>query len=218
MKTLAMFLLGSVLFGAVVAPAAGQNTSAWTEGGLVRRDVPGIDTAFVLPGAALSDYKKVMLKPVEVSFRRGFLEQPRPGSRLPISARDAQDIRDRLARLMQDEFRRELTAGGYQVVDAPGEDTLAVEAAIVNLFINAPTATPATRTFAVSAGEMSLVAQLSDSLSGAVLARIFDHASANESLRAQRITNVENEAEARRIVGGWARVLRQSLDAAHALK
>jgi hypothetical protein len=215
-----MLLLGSILFGAICAPAAGQNTSAWSEGGLVKKDVPGIDTAYVLPGATLAEYKKVLLKPVQVSFRRGWLEQPLPGTKFRMSQRDAQDIRDKLARLMQDEFRKELGAGGYQLVDAPGEDTLEIEAAIVNLYIAAPAATaaPAQKTFAVSAGEMSLVAQFGDSLSGAVLARVFDYASAHETTRGQRITSVDNEVEARRIVSEWAKILRHSLDAAHAMK
>jgi hypothetical protein len=218
MKTLAMLVL--VLWGAVAMPAAAQNTSAWSEGGLVKKDVPGIDTAYVLPGASLGEYKKVLLKPVQVSFRRGFLEQPLPGSKFRMSPRDAQDIRDKVAKLLQDEFRKELSAGGYQLTDAPGEDTLAIEAAVVNLYVAAPkaTAAPAQRTIALSAGEMSLVAQFSDSLSGDVLARVFDYASAHETTRGQTISSVDNEVEARRIVSEWAKILRRSFDAAHGMK
>ena len=64
---------------AVGAAQAQTNTSAWSEGGLVKKDVPGIQVAYVRPGANLSEYKKVLLKPVQVSFRKGYLQQPLPG-------------------------------------------------------------------------------------------------------------------------------------------
>jgi len=65
---------------------------------------------------------------------------------------------------------------------------------------------------------MSLVAQFSDSLSGDVLARVFDYASAHETTRGQVISSVDNEVEARRIIGEWAKILRRSFDAAHGMK
>ena len=205
---------------AVGTAQAQTNTSAWSEGGLVKKDVPGIDNAYVRPDASLAEYKKVLLKPVQVSFRKGWLQQPLPGSKFPINPADAQKIRDKLAKLMHEEFRKELEAGGYQVTDAPGEDVLQVDAAIADLYVTAPkaTKTPTTKVIAVSAGEMSLVAILSDSSSGDALARVFDYASAHETTRGQSISSVDNEVEARRIVDGWAKVLRQSFDAAHGMK
>jgi hypothetical protein len=214
----ALLSFASLLFVAGFAQAA--DTSAWSEGGLVKKDVPGIDTAYVRPGASLAEYKKVLLKPVQVSFRRGWLKQPLPGSKFPINPADAQDIRDKVAKLMQDEFRKELEAGGYQVTDAPGEDVLQVDAAVADLYVAAPksTKTPTTKIVAVSAGEMSLVAILSDSMTGDALARVFDYASAHETTRGQSISSVENEAEARGIVKEWAKLLRHSLDAARGMK
>lgn len=209
----------SLMLLAGIALAQGD-ASAFSEGGLVKKSVAGIDTAYVRPGATLAEYKKVLLKPVEVSFRRGWLQQPLPGSKFPISPSDAQKIRDKLAKLMHEEFRKELAAGGYELSDAPGDDVLQVDAAIVNLYIVAPAAakSPTTRTFSVSAGEMSLVAILSDSMTGDALARVFDYASAHEDARSRLITSVDNEAEARGIVKEWAKILRGSLDAARGMK
>ena len=211
------FVLIALIAGAAQAQT---NTSAWSEGGLAKKDVPGIDTAYVRPGASLAEYKKVLLKPVQVSFRKGWLKQPLPGSKFPINPADAQDIRDKLGKLMHDEFRKELETGGYQVTEAPGEDVLQVDTAIVDLYVAAPksTKTPTTKIIAVSAGEMSLVAILSDSLTGDALARVFDYASAHETTRGQTISSVQNEAEARGIVKEWAKILRHSLDAARAVK
>src|SRR5262249_51190548 len=134
----ALMSFASLLFVAGFAQAA--DTSAWSEGGLVKKDVPGIDTAYVRPGASLGEYKKVLLKPVQVSFRRGWLKQPLPGSKFPINPADAQDIRDKVAKLMQDEFRKELEAGGYQMTDAPADDVLQGDAAGPPLVRPAPPA------------------------------------------------------------------------------
>jgi hypothetical protein len=94
---------------------------------------------------------------------------------------------------------------------------LEVNMAVVDLFIAAPAVRNSTHvsTYAVSAGEMSLVADLGDSASGDVLVRVFDHASANESTWPHQITDVENVAEAR-ADAAWARALRSELDLAKA--
>ncbi len=219
MKTL-LAALSFVAVSLLAGTALAADTSAWSEGGLVKKDVKGIDTAYVRPGASLAEYNKVLLKPVQVSFRKGWLQQPLPGSKFPINPADAQEIREKVARLMEDEFRKELAAGGYKLTNTPGDDVREVEAAVVNLYVAAPAAvkSPTLKTLAVSAGERSLVAQLSDSATGDVLARVFDYASAHENTRAQSISSVENEAEARAIVGSWAKLLRTALDAAHAIK
>jgi hypothetical protein len=60
---------------------------------------------------------------------------------------------------------------------------------------------------------MTLVAELSDSVSGEVLARAFDYAEARES-PAHRINDAENETEARAIARNWARILLAQLNGA----
>ena len=218
-KPVAALSFATLMLVASLALAA-ADTSAWSDGGLVKKPVQGIDVAYVRPGVNMAEYKKFLIKPVTVSFRRGWLQQPLPGTKFKIDPADAQKIRDKLAKLVQEEFQKELAAGGYEVVGAPADDVLEMEAAIVDLYVAAPAATksPTTRTFAVSAGEMSLVAQFSDSMTGDVLARAFDYASAHETMRAQSISSVDNEAEARGIVSTWAKILRRQLDAAHGIK
>jgi hypothetical protein len=79
-----------------------------------------------------------------------------------------------------------LNDGGYRLVDAPGDDVLDVEMSIIDLDVAAPDIQSAGRveTFAVSAGEMTLVAALRDSVSGDIVMRIFDRAQARESFPA----------------------------------
>jgi hypothetical protein len=88
----------------------------------------------------------------------------------------------------------------------------------VNVYLNAPDAGSAarTRTFVSTAGEMTLMAELSDSTSGEVLVRIADRREATTTgARLGRTNGMVNENEAREIVSQWARILRRSLDRAH---
>jgi hypothetical protein len=81
---------------------------------------------------------------------------------------------------------------------------LRVKASIVNLYLNAPDAgnMGRSRTIVRSAGEMTLLAELYDSASGQLLARVADRREANDSGRMQLANNVVNEGEARAIAAG----------------
>ncbi len=63
---------------------------------------------------------------------------------------------------------------------------------------------------------MTLVAELRDSETGALFARVIDVAAGGGTGRLTFSNSVENSAEAREAVDGWARILRQRLDAVHA--
>lgn len=190
--------------------------TAWSEEGLDKVSVKGLDVVYAKPGATLASYRKIMLAPISVAFRRDWEKQSVPGSRRPVSAKDTQRIKDDLSKLVREEVVRQLGDGGYTLVDAPGADVLDVAMSIVDLDVAAPDIQSAGRveTFAVSAGEMTLVAALRDSVSGDIAMRIYDRAQARESFRPQRITSVDNISEARDAAKGWARALRTALDLA----
>ena len=103
-----------------------------------------------------------------------------------------------MAKLVEEEFAREIQAGGrYPVVTEAAPDVLRVRAGIVNLYINAPDTGPGrSRTIVSSAGEMTLIAELTDSASGQVLARVADRREATNT-RMQLTNNMVNESEAR---------------------
>lgn len=184
--------------------------------GLERVERRGLDQVFVRPGTDLSQYDKVMLDPVEVSFDRSW--DPR-GSRIGLETADPQAIRKGLASLAREVFREELeAAGGYELVEEPGPDVLRVRAQIVDLYINAPDIprASATRTYVVNAGRMTLVAELYDSQTNALIARVVDRERGREyGINELQIANaVTNTAEARRVLREWADILRNALDRA----
>ena len=199
------------------APTSRKQAAAqWTDDGLQATKIRGLDVVYARPDSSLAGYTSYRLAPVSVAFikhwGRGTSMRPR------VSDRDMQKIRDRLATLVREELTRELGAGGYTLSEEPGEGVLDLELRIVDLNVVAPDVASAAgqRVYAVSAGEMTLVAELRDSSSGQAVMRIYDHESGDDSTRMRRITNMENEIQARDVVGGWAKALRQLLDAARA--
>ena len=221
--TIAMLLAaGAVCSAFAQAPATdtpksrSAAASLWSEEGLSKVAVKGLDVVYAKPGASLTGYGKVRLAPISVAFRRDWEKQSSPGSRTPIKAKDSQRIKDNLSALVREEVVGQLTDGGYKLVDMPADDVLDVEMSIIDLDVAAPDIPSAGRveTFAVSAGEMTLVAALRDSVTGDVVMRIFDRAQAREHFRPQRITSVDNVAEAREAAKGWAKALRKELDLA----
>jgi hypothetical protein len=208
-------------FALVMAPASAASKAeleaSMSHDGLQKAKVKGIDLAYLRPGASLAAYQRVKLEPIEVAFQKNW-NPTRTGSQIKLSAEEREKIRTDVAKIVNEEFVRELqTRSSYQVVNESGPDVLRVKASIVNLYVNAPDTMTAgrSRTYVVSAGEMTLIAELFDSESGAVLARVVDRQEARESQPMTLSSGMENAAEARAIASAWARILRDRLDKAH---
>jgi hypothetical protein len=183
--------------------------------GLVLQPGTRLGAVFVKPDAEIASYTSVMLDPVEVSFARNW--DPNRGGRSLAGRLNASDIaamKAGLADMFRETFRAELERGGYKLVDEIGPDTLRVTAAIVDLFVTAPNApTPGrTRTYTANTGRMTLVAELRDSVTGEILARVVDAQSGRSTGTWMATSSVTNNADARRAVGIWASALRQGLD------
>lgn len=220
---LAMALAAGMAALAGQAPAAPNAATvakideAMSFDGLTRTAVKGVELAYVRPGASLSGYQAVIVLPPSVSFHRDFSAQGR-GTRLPISERDLAATRQRVADLVQDEFAKALKRGGYEVATAPGPNVLAVKPDIVGLYVNAPDngRSGRSRSFAFSAGQMTLSATLMDSDTGDILARVIDRQAARHTGTLQMANTVTNTAEARDIANRWAQILVAALDRARA--
>jgi hypothetical protein len=221
----AMCVLALPLLLLAPAPASSGSSSkaleaAMSQDGLHKISVKGVDLAYAKPGATLASYKRIKIDPVEVAFHKSW-DPTRTGSNLKVSSTEREAILTGMAKLVQEEFARELQAkSGYEVTQESGNDVLRVKVNIVNLYVSAPdtgSSTGRSRTYVVSAGEMTLVAELLDSKSGDVIARIVDRREARSTGRVSLSGSVYNQGEARSIAAGWARILRKALDNAHAI-
>lgn len=199
-----------------LAPAVAGAGEAITEDGLVPIKVKHIDKAWKRPDASLAGYDRILLRPVSVAFAKHW--NPRDYGRFGLKSDEVERIRTGLSKLAGDTFTRVLTRGGYQVVTTPGENVLEVEAQIVDLYVNGPEIHTGTnvRTYVLSAGEMRLLVTLRDAVTGTALYRASDFRRGAETGRLEWATDVFNASEAELALAGWARRLKDALDAARA--
>ena len=212
----ACLLALTVAFTSSPAATNKELDQALSRGGLQKIEVEGLDLAYARPGASLAAYKRVQLEPVQVEFRKS-KDPARPAARSSSAARSARrsgptwPASSTKVRQLQKSQR---LPGREQ----PGPDVLRVKPKVLDLYVNAPDVGPGrSRTLVSSAGEIALVADLADSTSGQVLARVADQRDASKGGRIYLVNGKVNEEEARKIAGGWAQILRKALDKAHGI-
>jgi len=214
-----ILLASTLLLTSAFAASKADLEEAMSHDGLQRIKVKGVDLAYARPGASLAAYSKVMIDPIEVAFRKDW-DPTKAGSRMKLDSGERENIKSGVAKIVYDEFVKELqTKSTYQVVQVAGPDVLRVKASVINLYVNAPDTMSAgrSRTYTVSAGEMTLVAELFDSETGEVLSRAIDRREARDTGMMTLTNSVVNASEARAIASSWARILRSRLDAAHGI-
>ena len=183
---------------------------------LERIKIKNVDFAERRPGTNWKAYDKVLVQPVDVSFSRSW--SAGDYGTFGLSSSEVARMRSGLAALVNEVFTKVLREGGYGIVEAPGEGVLAIKPDIVDLFVNAPdTMAPGrSRSYVMNAGEMRLSLQLSDSVTGTVLARARDKRRGSETGRLEWANSLYNRTEAERALRGWAIQLRNALDAVRA--
>lgn len=199
------------------APAADVKSSAAYDG-LQPIQVRGIELAFARPGATLAGYRRILLDPVEVAFRKDWNPHRAATDRV-LSTAEREAIRTAMAKIVLDEFAGQLqSAGGYPVVDVAGPDVLRIRTRIADLVVTAPaTLSAASGTYTLSAGEATLFAELYDSDTGQLLARVVDRREARGTGTLMLVNQEVNVREAKHMAATWARVLRTGLDRAHGI-
>jgi hypothetical protein len=201
---LALTLLGTPL----VAQDAPQGS--WDS--LIEVKSSRFDDAFLLPGADFRGYDKVILDPAEVAFRKDWMRDMNNARQ--INGRVTEEEAKRILSIVKADtgeiFAKAFAKAGYQVVDAPAEKALRVTPAIINLYVNAPDTMSAARvmTFTTEAGEATLVLELRDSLTNALLARVVDRRVAERmggfGNRPTMSNSVTNQADFQRAASTWA--------------
>jgi len=209
--SLALFAISAVAL--LPAIAADAPPAEWD--GLVRVESKQIDHLYKLPEADFSGYKRVRLDPIEVEFDKNW--KPNDSTRSPsqrLSSSDIEKIKKTLAEEFRKVFTEELTKNGYPVVAESDDDVLRVSAAIVNLYITAPEKMSAgrSRTYTTSAGHMTLVVELRDSVTGKLMARAVDSVQGRDTGNFMITNSVTNMSSARTALSKWAVVLREGLD------
>lgn len=177
--------------------------------GLVEVKSKRFDDAFLAPGADFRPYTRIMVDPTQVAFRKDWqrnMNDDRDLSR-KITDEDAQEILAAARTNFDDIFQEAFTKAGYTVVTTPGADVLRVATGVIDLYLNAPDTMSATRsrTYTANAGEATLVIEMRDSLTGALLGRVLDR---RETLDTgmQWANSVSNTTDFRNLFRTWSSI------------
>lgn len=199
---------------AVGSVARAEDATSWD--GLVQVKPKRMDVVFVAPGADFRPYTKVMLDKTEVAFRKDWqknMNDTRSPSR-KIDDAQAAKIMAAASSNFADVWTKALEKAGYQVVTQPGPDVLRVSPGIANLYINAPDTMEAgrTTTYTTEAGEATLILEVRDSRTNALLGRVVDRRETRSSMGLQQTSRVTNQADFRMLFQQWASIAGKGLD------
>ena len=211
-----MAMRNALLLVLLCGAAAAQVLSDVTEDGLVR--VPSSHKAGVyrLPDATFAQYRRVMLAPASVAFRKNWDSKSLDRLNTGLKPSERQRIADDMALAFHEELVAELVErGGFTLAEAPAPDVLLIAPAITELDITAPDAgsTPGTRSFVRSAGSMTIIVELRDAASGVTVGRVIDHEKARDTHELQQVNHI---TEARIAFANAARYTRSAVNVAKA--
>ena len=203
-----LWAAGFSLFAAMASAQDMTIREDWE--GLVAVTPKRLDALALSPGADFRPYRKLLLEPVTIAFRKNWITSVnRAGVEHRIDPAEAGEIaagvRENFTEVFTDAFRK----AGYEIADAPGADVLRVRAGIVDLYFAAPDIEPVgrTRTYALEAGEATLFVEARDSQSGALLARALDQRKTRNSGSLRIANRVTNRAEFRQLFQKWADIV-----------
>src|SRR5436190_24314774 len=124
-------------FAAVAAPS--QGAAPATSDGLVSVRSWNLDELYLSPNADLASYRKVVIDPVQVAFRkdwnRDFVDPHASIRRLTQD--DVRRIADETASTLQSAVAEAFKARGYEVAAVPGPGVLRLSPSVADLYVNA---------------------------------------------------------------------------------
>ena len=203
---LTLILLGLIIpIVGIASDAKSDNKLPTSYQGLPLVENTRMGAVYAKPGVNLATYEKVMLNLVEVKFA----DVP-SDTKNQLTANE----RKKLDRLFKEAFERELRKSGYALTETPADKVLKVDAAILDLYINAPRHNVSGRSyvFARNTVKMALAVELSDSLSNEILARAVDRRRSRDWPNARRMTSLDYWNDATRAFEYWAGILRDAMD------
>jgi Protein of unknown function (DUF3313) len=200
---------------AVPALAADSMPTSWD--GLVEVKSKRLDAAYLAPGADFRPYTKIMVDPTQAAFHKDWMKNMNDRRDLSrkIDSTHAAEVLEAAKTNFADVFAKEFEKAGFTIVTAPGPDVLRVSPGVVNLYINAPDVMAAGRStsYTASAGEATMVLELRDSTTNALIGRVLDRRETRESVGMQQSNRVTNTSDFRMLFKSWAGISAKGLDA-----
>jgi hypothetical protein len=192
-----------------------------THDGLTRLDKTVMDVVWARTDIELTGYSKIMLEGVGVEYRpaKGPYSGRAGTGTMRRTTQTEFQLDDKTKALVQEEiagaFVEELARSeSYAIVDQPGPDVLKVRVGLLDVVsMVPPEAVGRVSVYLDRVGEATLVLELRDSESNAILARAVDRRAAERSASNLMESNsVTNRAEVRRLGRSWANIVRRGLE------
>jgi len=184
--------------------------------GLVSVNNSAFKRAWAAPDVDVTKYTKIMPGGAEFEFRavRGSSSTTRTSSNqreFPVSEANQQKLKEVVGEIFNEELAK---SARFSITDAPGPDVLIVRGAMLDIVsLVPPERAGRSEVYLSRVGEITLVLEVADSMSGETLARAAERRAAerpgNQGVRANSVTSWQ---EVRRLARSWAVKLRDGLD------
>ncbi len=186
-----------------------------TYDGLAKVKNTKVKGAWMRPGFTLAGYSKIMLIGAGIEYRP-VKKVPRSASFTTSQFPLTDEQKARLRTVVSDSFKTELAQSrNFQLVDQPGPDVLTIWGGLVDVVSYVPPDSVGRgNIYLSSVGQATLVIEIRDSESNAVLVRIVDRRAAQNIGPVQLSTSVTNWSEVQQVARTWAAQLRTGLDEA----
>ena len=213
-------ILVSVLIASVCAASESTDAMSTTDelmshDGLYPVSSSRADAAWARPDMDISGYDKIILQGVGIQYRPGGAKRTSRSGAGPDYYEVTPSQKERLQKVFAEKFRAELAKSErFTIVSEPGPDVLLIKGGLIDVVSYVPPDQAGSyEIFLDRIGEATLILELSDSVSEAIIARVVDRRAAEDVAdRFQRSNRATNTAEVRRLAGIWARILREQLD------
>ncbi len=219
-RLVALPLAALLVFGcATSTPAIDTSPEAEvTFDGLHEIKASTADKAWARPDLDLSQYSKIRLQGAGIEYRPGgesgrtWTARSRGG---PYEVTEKQ--KERLRGVVAEAFLDELgKSEKYTLVNESGPDVLLIRGALLDVVSYVPPEPVGgrSRVYLSSVGEATLVIEIRDSITDAILVRAVDRRAAEQmgGSMARESNRVTNTAEIKRLARRWASLLRTRLD------
>jgi hypothetical protein len=205
-----------ILAGALLvmsAPLLAQASEDNWEG-LVRVKSDKIELVYLAPEADFRPYTQVLLDPSEMAMQKNWLrDQRRDSSSLGGQATERDVVRalERGSKEFDGYFAEAFTKAGFTIATAPGPDVVRIRSGVVDIDVVAPDVSASrSRTFSEEAGAGTLVIEVRDSVTNALLGRAIERRIAGDNGPWLR-TSASNRADFDRLFRRWAETAAEGL-------
>ena len=173
------------------------------------------DKTWARPGVDISQYSKIMLQGAGIEYRPGgesgrSFSARNSGGPYEVTENQKAQVRELIGEVFLEELAK---SEHFTLVNDAGPDVLLIRGAILDVVSYVPPE-PIGRggIYLSRVAEATLVLELRDSITEAILVRAVDRGAAESSMQFTESNRVTNTAEVRRLFRGWSRTLTERLD------